>query len=112
MVPHNSFEKMALLALVAILLCGVLSIRALAVESDGYVDSGPLSEDFETGAPIPEDFETGTDGSDLSLLLSEISAIRQSSEIFLYFVIPIAAAVLFVYQLCKWFCSTFVDSVL
>jgi len=99
LVPRDLFEKMAFLALVAILLVGALSIRAFAAEPDEYLDSGPVVEEYEPG-------------DEVSALLTEISAIRRSNEIFLYFVIPCSVAVLIVYLLCKWFCSTFVDSVL
>ena len=89
MVPRDLFNKMAVLALVAIILLCVLFVQAFAIEPDeydDYLDSGPIA--------------------------GEIAAIRRSLEIILYFVIPCSVAVLVVYLLCKWFCSTFVDSVL
>ena len=41
MVPRDQFEKMAVLALVAILLVGILSIKAFALddENDGFEES-------------------------------------------------------------------------
>lgn len=106
MVPRDLFEKMAALALVAILLLGILSFRAFAVDVEDspeilYKDSGPLPGDF---GDVPPELTAS--------LAADISAIRQDIDIFLYFVIPCSVAVLIVYLLCKWFCRTFVDSVL
>ena len=103
MVPRELFNKMAVLALVAIILSCSLFVRAFATETEDYLDSGPVIEALGDGDEPPSQEAT---------LLSEIAAIRQSLEIILYFVIPCSVAVLVVYLLCKWFCSTFVDSVL
>ena len=99
MVPRDQFEKMAVLALVAILLVGILSIKAFALddENDGFEESIIYQD---SGIPPIDSFR------------EDVSAIRQDLDILLYFVIPASAAVLFVYLLCKWFCRTFVDSVL
>lgn len=105
MVPRDVFNRMAVLALVAIILLCALFVRAFATETDeydDYLDSGPIAGDIDGEGPP----------ADSSALLSEIAAIHQSLDIILYFVIPCSAAVLMVYLLCKWFCSTFVDSVL
>ena len=105
MVPRDLFNKMAVLALVAIILLCVLFVQAFAIEPaeyDDYLDSGPIAGDIEGEEP-PADSAT---------LLSEIAAIHQSLDIILYFVIPCSVAVLVVYLLCKWFCRTFVESVL
>ncbi len=103
MVPRDLFDRMAILALVAIVLFCSLFVRAFAVETDEYLDSGPVIVDDNGEPPI---------GEASSSLLSEVAAIRQSLEIILYFVIPCSVAVLVVYLLCKWFCRTFVESVL
>lgn len=106
MVPRDLFDRMAILALVAIILFCSLFVRAFATETEEYLDSGPIIE-----APGEGDELSGQEEAS-SVLLSEIAAIRRSLEIILYFVIPCSVAVLVVYLLCKWFCSTFVDSVL
>lgn len=103
MVPCDLFDRMAILALVAIILFCSLFVRAFATETEDYLDSGPVIEAPGDGDEPPSQEAT---------LLSEVAAIRQSLEIILYFVIPCSVAVLVVYLLCKWFCSTFVDSVL
>lgn len=105
MVPRDLFNRMAVLALVAIILLCALFVRAFASETDNhdeYLDSGFIAGDTEGEEPP----------IDPTALFSEIAAIHQSLDIMLYFVIPCSAAVLVVYLLCKWFCSTFVDSVL
>jgi hypothetical protein len=104
MVPRDLFDRMAILALVAIILFCSLFVRAFAVEADEYLDSGPVIVDDNGEPPISTE--------DSSSLLSEVAAIRQSLEIILYFMIPCSVAVLVVYLLCKWFCRTFVESVL
>ena len=101
MVPRDLFNKMAALALVAIILLCVLFVRAYASETEEYLDSGPVILDESEEPPV-----------DPSALFSEIAAIHQSLDIMLYFVIPCSAAVLVVYLFCKWFCSTFFESVL
>ena len=104
MVPQDLFNKMAVLALVAIILFCSFFVRAFATEADNhseYLDSGPVILDESEEPPV-----------DPSALFSEIAAIHQSLDIMLYFVIPCSAAVLLVYLFCKWFCSTFVESVL
>ena len=95
MVPRDLFDKMSALALVAIVLVAILSLEAFAAEIP-YQDSGVALEESEEPPG----------------LLAEVAGIRQDMDIILYFVIPVSAAVLFVYLLCKWFCGTFVDSVL
>ncbi len=101
MVPRDLFDKMAALALVAIALVAILSLEAFAAEAP-YQDSGVVAEESE-----------GPGGSEEPPgLLAEVAGIRRDMDIILYVVIPVSAAVLFVYLLCKWFCSTFVDSVL
>ena len=101
MIPREQFEKMAVLALVAILLLAVFSIQAFATDMDdglekdtSYHDSGILPG--YPGGSFPED----------------VAAIRRDLEILLYFVVPASAAILFVYLLGRWFYSTFVASVL
>ena len=106
MVPRDLFDRMAILALVAIILFCSLFVRAFATETEEYLDSGPIIEVPGEGDELPGQVEAS------SVLLAEIAAIRRSLEIILYFVIPCSVAVLVVYLLCKWFCSTFVDSVL
>ena len=107
MVPRDLFNKMAILALVAIILLFSMFVRAFAAEPDEYLDSGPVIE-----KPREGDEPLEPDPEDAASLLFEVSAIRQSLDIILYFVIPCSVAVLVVYLLCKWFCSTFVESVL
>ena len=102
MVPRDLFDRMAALALVAIVLLGILSLDAFAAEAP-YQDSGAAIGDLE--GPGGSEEPSGS-------LLAEVAGIRQDMDIILYFVIPVSAAVLFVYLLCKWFCGTFVDSVL
>ena len=102
MVPRDLFNKMAALALVAIFLVAVLSLQAFAAETL-YQDSGVEIADPE--GPGGSEEPPGD-------LLAEVVLIRRDMDIFLYFVIPVSAAVLFVYLFCRWFCSTFVDSVL
>ena len=101
MIPRDQFEKMAVLALVAILLLAVFSIQAFATDMDdsfeedtSYHDSGILPG--YPGGSFPED----------------VAAIRRDLEILLYFVVPASAALLFVYLLGRWFYSTFISSVL
>lgn len=102
MVPRDLFDRMAALALVAIALLLVFSLDAFAAEAS-YQDSGVMLEDPE-----------GPGGSEEppASLLAEVAGIRQDIDIILYFIIPVSAAVLFVYLFCRWFCGTFVDSVL
>ena len=102
MVPRDLFDKMAALALVAIALLAVFSLDAFAADNP-YQDSGFVAEDPE--GPGGSEEPPGD-------LLTEVAGIRRDMDIFLYFVIPVSVAVLFVYLLCKWFCGTFVDSVL
>lgn len=107
MVPRDLFNKMAILALVAIILLFAMFVRALAAEPEEYLDSGPVIEEPGEGGELSEPGQEEADS-----LLSEVAAIRQSLDIILYFVIPCSVAVIVVYLLCKWFCSTFVESVL
>lgn len=130
MVPRDLFNRMAILALVAILLAAALSLQAFAAE-DGFQDSGgspPENSSAETSEPIPEDNPPDDSGNFLDKpledepillpdeippgLLEDVASIRKSLEIILYFVIPLSAALLFVYKLCMWFYYTFVRSVL
>jgi len=94
MVPRDQFNKMAALALVAIILVALLSFKAFALEVD-YIDSGP-----------PPEQGGSTD------LLAEITSIRQSLDLILYFVIPFACAFFLVWKFCYWFYDTFIGSVL
>lgn len=130
MVPRDLFNRMAILVLVAILLAAALSLQAFAAEDD-FQDSGgspPENSSVETPEPFPEDNPPDDSGNfsdepsedePTALpeeiptgLLEDVSSIRQSLEIILYFVIPLSAALLFVYKLCMWFYYTFVRSVL
>ena len=84
---------------------GEFRCLAFATETEEYLDSGPIIEAPGEGDELPGQVEAS------SVLLSEIAAIRRSLEIILYFVIPCSVAVLVVYLLCKWFCSTLVERV-
>lgn len=103
MVPQNQFDRMALLALVAIILLLTFACRAYAAEID-FQDSGPLFELGEGeelgGAP-----GTGT-------LLGEVTQIRQMMELVLYFAIPFFCAGWLVYKFLMWFYYTFIRTVL
>ena len=81
MVPRDLFDRMAILALVAIILFCSLFVRAFATETEEYLDSGPIIEVPGEGDELPGQAEAS------SVLLSEIAAIRRSLEIILYFVI-------------------------
>jgi len=109
MIPRDLFEKMAALALVAIALCGVLSIRAFALDMEDKSDDPAVQ--YHDSGPLPGDLG-GVSSDSSSSLADNILAIRQDMDILLYFVIPCSVAVLIIYLLCKWFCRTFVDSVL
>lgn len=137
MVPRDLFNRMAILALVAILLAAALSLQAFAAEDD-FQDSGFFpgdttedpSGDLSGGPSEPYPEDSSPDGSEIPPdepsedepttlpddippgLVEDVSAIRQSLEILLYFVIPFSAALLFVYKFCMWFYYTFVRSVL
>jgi len=134
MVSRDLFNKMAILALVAILLAAALSLEASAAEDD-FHDSGPPVDSgteilpdssveelpdnpLEKPSPVDpsdelvKDDPGGVAGSDFVELLAEISGIRQSFDIFLYFAIPYCIAALFVYKFCVWFYYTFIGSVL
>lgn len=95
MVPQDLFYKMAVLALVAIILLSLLSFKAFALDGgyEEYMDSGPVGEQ----------------GGSLS---SDVAAIRQMMELVLYFAIPFAFAVMLVYKFCMWFYYTFIRTVL
>lgn len=49
---------------------------------------------------------------DLSSVPADVSAIRQNSDIFLYFVIPVSCAFFLIFKFCVWFYSTFVKDAL
>ena len=100
MIPREQFEKMAVLALVAILLLAVFSIQAFATD----MDDG-LEKDTSYHSGILPGYPGGSFPED-------VAAIRRDLEILLYFVVPASAALLFVYLLGRWFYSTFISSVL
>ena len=97
MIPRDQFERMAALALVAIILSLAFACQAYASET-GYIDSGIPPEQGEGGTP-------GT-------LLGEVILIRQLLELLLCFVIPFAVAAWLVYKFCMWFYYTFIRMVL
>jgi len=94
MVPRDQFNKMAALALVAIIMLALLSFKAFAAEVD-YIDSGPPPE------------QGGSTN-----LLTEVTSIRRSLDLILYFVIPFAFVFFLVWKFCVWFYDTFVRGVL
>ena len=49
---------------------------------------------------------------DLSAVEEDVSAIRQNSDIFLYFIIPVFCAFFLICKFCVWFYSTFVKDAL
>lgn len=49
---------------------------------------------------------------DLSSVSADVSAIRQNSDIFLYFVIPVSCAFFLIFKFCVWFYSIFVKDAL
>ncbi len=49
---------------------------------------------------------------DLSSVSADVSAIRQNSDILLYFVIPVSCAFFLIFKFCVWFYSTFVKDAL
>lgn len=49
---------------------------------------------------------------DLSTVSTDVAAIRQNSDIFLYFVIPVSCAFFLICKFCVWFYSTFVKDAL
>lgn len=49
---------------------------------------------------------------DLSAVEENVAAIRQNSDIFLYFVIPVFCAFFLICKFCVWFYSTFVKDAL
>ncbi len=49
---------------------------------------------------------------DLSAVEEDVSAIRQNSDIFLYFIIPVFCAFFLIFKFCVWFYSTFVKDAL
>lgn len=97
MVPRDLFNKMAALALVALILLVLVSFKAFALE-EYYIDSGP--------PPDPGEREA------LGTLLGEVVLIRQMLELLLCFVIPFGCAAWLVYKFCMWFYYTFIRSVL
>ena len=105
MIPQDQFDRMAALALVAILLLFTFACQAYAAET-GYLDSGPPPEQVE-GEGSGELLEAAA-----GTFLGEIILIRQLLELMLYFALPFAVAALLVYKFCMWFYHTFIRTVL
>lgn len=94
MVPRDQFYRMAALALIALILLVVVSVRAFAMEApEEYLDSGVPLAAGET-------------------LAADIAAIRQSLDVLLYFVAPFSFALFVCWKLGQWFYCTFIESVL
>ena len=117
--------------LLGFLLCQ-MPASALEVEEDWEDSSGSfLLEDElepeeweEPEIPPIEDEETdlwetevttttpGVVNVDLSAVEENVAAIRQNSDIFLYFIIPVFCAFFLICKFCIWFYSTFVKDTL
>ncbi len=115
-----SILKAISLVLAILFFLGFVSLQAFAAEEEiPYQDTnmvegtdggthppsgGSESElDFPDGEIPPEEWIT---------FLEDVSAIRRDTELFIYFVIPFSWAILILYKSYRWFCSTFIESVL
>ena len=74
----------------------------------------PPIEDEETDLWESEVTTTtpGVVNVDLSAVEENVAAIRQNSDIFLYFIIPVFCAFFLICKFCIWFYSTFVKDTL
>lgn len=113
--------KAIFLVLAILFFLGFISLQVFAAEEDmQYQDTSSLAggtngENLPSGgAPTSEPDFSGNDmqPEDWGSFLSDVSAIRRNSDLFLCFVIPCFCAVLAVYKFCMWFYSTFIESAL
>ena len=113
--------KAIFLVLAILFFLGFISLQVFAAEEDmQYQDTSSLTGGID--GESPPSGSTPTDDSDFldydipledwDSILSDISAIRKNSDLFICFVIPCFCAVLAVYKFCMWFYSTFIESVL
>lgn len=80
------------------------------------------SEESETPPIVDEETDfwetevtTATPGGinvDLSSVEKDVAAIRQNSDVFLYFIIPVFCAFFLIFKFCVWFYGTFVKDAL
>ncbi len=70
-------------------------------------DEGADLLESEVTTPTP-----GVIKVDLSAVEENVAAIRQNSDVFLYFIIPVFCAFFLICKFCVWFYSTFVKDAL
>lgn len=115
-----SILKAISLVLAILFFLGFVSLQAFAAEEEIPYQDTNMAEGTDGEVPPPNGgFESEfnfPDGDippeEWTTFLDDVFAIRRDTELFIYFVIPFSWAILILYKSYRWFCSTFIESVL